>query len=195
MVPAEARPAGMGRFLRPLLSSAEVVVSTSMMSSVMPALACKQEMDRSTMSADRSTLSVNRSTRMHLAHHELGSVLIVTMIITGLLFWWTGLLCLCVLHFMTYPTRKGTCCIVFVCMSTTPVDRSTLSVYVTLHDLFHKEGDRPTLSVHMSPTPVDRSTLSVYVTLHDLSHKEGDMLHCVCMHGIMCRYMLQLLIL
>ena len=51
MVPAEARPAGMGRFLRPLLSSAEVVVSTSMMSSVMPALACKQHMDRSSVSA------------------------------------------------------------------------------------------------------------------------------------------------
>ena len=52
MVPAEARPAGMGRFLRPLLSSAEVVVSTSMMSSVMPALACKQDMDRATIAVD-----------------------------------------------------------------------------------------------------------------------------------------------
>ncbi len=53
MVPAEARPAGMGRFLRPLLSSADVVVSTSMMSSVMPALACKQDMDRSSVSVGR----------------------------------------------------------------------------------------------------------------------------------------------
>jgi hypothetical protein len=50
MVPAEARPAGIGRFLRPLLSSADVVVSTSMMSSVMPALACKQDVDGSTLS-------------------------------------------------------------------------------------------------------------------------------------------------
>ena len=86
-------------------------------------------------------LSVNGSTRTHLAHHELGSVLIISIIFTGLLFWWTGLLCLCALHFTTYSTRKGTCCTVFVCMSTTPVDRSTLSVYVTLHDLSHKEGD------------------------------------------------------
>ena len=62
MVPAEARPAGMGRFLRPLLSSADVVVSTSMMSSVMPALACKQDMDRSSVSVGKSTPSVDRST-------------------------------------------------------------------------------------------------------------------------------------
>ena len=62
MVPAEARPAGMGRFLRPLLSSAEVVVNTSMMSSVMPALACKQDMDSSDVSVGQVYLSVDRST-------------------------------------------------------------------------------------------------------------------------------------
>ncbi len=61
MVPAEARPAGMGRFLRPLLSSAEVVVSTSMMSSVMPALACKKDMNRSSVSVNKCILSVDKS--------------------------------------------------------------------------------------------------------------------------------------
>lgn len=84
MVPAEARPAGMGRFLRPLLSSAEVVVSTSMMSSVMPALACKQDMDRSSVSVD-NFLSVDRLTvPVFYSVREQFTVLVA------------GLLCLCI---------------------------------------------------------------------------------------------------
>ena len=95
-------------------------------------------------------LSVNGSTRTHLAHHELGSVLIISLFLqvycfggqvysvcvcytsrpippgrghvalclyACLLPLWTGLLCLCMLHFTTFPTRKGTCCTVFVCMA------------------------------------------------------------------------------